>query len=969
MTMAALENLNAAQEQAVKHVNGPLLIVAGAGTGKTRVITSRILHLLLEEKAPSSSILALTFTEKATEEMIARVDEMMPLSYEEITIRTFHGFCDALLRERGMEIGIDPGFKLLSTAEQWLFLKNHLFAFELEYYRPLGNPYKFLHTLLGHFSRLKDEDILPETYVEHAQLVVDGAKDEVDREEGVKMLEVAKAYQTYQRLMSEQNLLDFGDLQFYALRLLEKRPSVLREYQGRFQYMMVDEFQDTNFAQNKLVMLLAAEHKNLVVVGDDDQAIYKWRGASLSNIQLFEQRFPEAKKVVLTENYRSTQQILNTAYGVVQNNNPYRLEHEANIDKKLVAKGSEPDGENVQVRHFEHYSQEVQFVVQKVQKLVSEGAAYRDMALLVRANQHAAPFIDAFQAVDIPFSVRDTQGLLRFEEIKDLVAVLRFLAQPQDDVAMFRVLSMPIFNIPMADVLDAVDKARKNGFNPLFYSLRKRLQIDEQTLPGMAEESPFEAVHKICNELLDFSRNHDVYRTLGQFLDLSGYVRALTAVETEENVEKIQHIAEFMELVKEFEGNAQERPIQAFLDYLNSLQEATGAIPSNTETDKDAVAILTVHGSKGLEFDHVFVPSLVQQRFPGTNRKEPIEIPPALLEEALPQEDMHVQEERRLFYVACTRARKTLTLSYSDLYEGKKKWKPSVFLAEVLEQESAELNEFVVEEEAARERVHGSLTRKTESESEMEQKLLTVPEIDVKQLSYSKLSAFQTCPLKYKFRYFFKIPTPQPHAANFGSSIHNTVNVFYAEIKEGKPVDLDRLKTLYEEHWIGGGYESKGHEAARKKMGLQVLERFYAKEEESNFKPPAFLERAFRLKLGGVVFSGRIDRIDRLDDGTYEVIDYKTGTSKRGVNLKKDLQLSLYALACKEIYHLPVSKLSLYYLEDVSKASTSRSEADLTAVKEELLEIVGEMKTSDLRPTPGFHCSFCEYRVLCHAAA
>ena len=969
--MTVTENLNRAQREAAEHTDGPLLIIAGAGTGKTRVITSRILHLMLDVKVPSSQILALTFTEKATEEMQARVDEMMPLSYEEITIKTFHGFCDAILRERGMEIGIDPGYSLLTPAQQWLMLKQNLFAFELDFYRPLGNPYKFLHTLLGHFSRLKDEDILPERYVEHAEKMIADAVDDVEKEEGQKMLEVAKAYATYQRLMAEQNCLDFGDLQFYALRLFEKRPSVLKEMQQRFRYIMVDEFQDTNLAQNKLVMMLANEHKNLVVVGDDDQAIYKWRGASLSNIRQFEERFPEAKKVVLTENYRSTQTILDTAYDVVQKNNPFRLEHEAQIDKKLIAKGYEDAGEPVEVHHFLHYSEEVKHVIEGINKAVADGASYKDVAILVRANQHAAPFIEAMKDAEIPFTVRDTQGLLRFEEIKDLVAVLRFLAKPQDDVAYFRMMSFPMFGIDMGTILEAIDGAKKAGFSPLFYYLQKSIKKNEQTLPGLEEESPFEEVLKLSQEVLEFSRNHDVYRTLGQFLDLSGYVRRLMAEEIDENAEKIQHIAEFLEMVKEFEADGQqERPALAFLEYLDSLQEALGAIPSTTEIERDAVSILSVHGSKGLEFGYVFVPTLVNHRFPGINRKDPLPIPEELIMEELPGDDLHINEERRLFYVACTRAKQRLFLSYSDAYEGKKKWKVSPFVLEALECASTrEIDHTENAEEATADRVHGSLTKHEEVETPMIKKILTVPEIDVRQLSYSKVAAFETCPLKYKFRYYFKIPTPQPHAANFGSSIHNTVNAFYEQRKGGKEVGLDGLKELYEEHWIGAGYESRGHEAARKKMGWETLQNFYTKEEEAGFKVPAFLERGFRLKLGNVVFSGRIDRIDQLEDGTYEVIDYKTGTSKRNINLKKDLQLSLYALACKEIFRIPISQLSLYYLEDASKASTERTEKDLAEVKAELLEVVEDMKTSDMKPTPGFHCGFCEYRVLCHAAA
>lgn len=973
MLSGTLEQLNKAQLDAVSQTEGPMLIVAGAGTGKTKVITSRILYLLLDKKVPSSQVLALTFTEKATEEMISRVDEAMPLSYEEVTIKTFHGFCELVLRERGMDIGIDPGYRLLTQPEQWLFLRTHLFSFELDYYRPLGNPNKFLHTLLGHFSRLKDEDIQPDAYIARAEMCLEKAEDDVAKEDATKMLEVAKAYQTYQQLMLENNCLDFGDLQFYALRLFEKRPSVLQEFQNRFQYILVDEFQDTNYAQNKLVTQLAAKHQNITVVGDDDQSIYKWRGASLSNIRSFEKLFPNAQKVVLTDNYRSVQNLLDVAYHVVQKNNPDRMEHEAHIDKRLIARTFTEPGVPVQVRHYSHYLDEVRDIVDTIGTLVKNGTSYRDIALLVRANQHAASFVDALKDADVPFTVRDTQGLLRFEEVKDLVAVLRFLARPHDDVAFFRLLSLPLFDIPMSLILDALDSARKTDYKPIFYYLQTSLKNkEEQTLPGMEEASPFNVAQQLFESLLDFSRSHSVHRVLGEFLDVSGYVRQLTKVDTYENGEKIQHISNFLEIAKDFGNDANERPIPAFLEYIDSLQEAMGAIPSTTNMDQDAVSIMTVHAAKGLEFDTVFVPSLVNQRFPSTRRSDPIEIPQSLLEEELPEKDMHLQEERRLFYVACTRAKKELILSYSDTYEGRKKWKPSPFIAEVLESDGAELIDHTQNAQNAQEsdvRVHGSLKLQESEKSPMVEKLSSIPELNVNQLSYSKIDAFKSCPLKYKFRYYFKIPTPQAHAANFGSSVHNTVNKFYEEVKAGSQPTLERLKELYEQCWIGTGYDGKGHEQARKKKGWEVMERFFAVEQEANFHVPAFLERPFRLKIGNIAFTGRIDRIDQLEDGTYEVVDYKTGTSKRNINLKKDLQLSLYALAAKEIFNIPVSTLSLYYLEDASKASTERSTEDLVAVKEELLELSAEMKHSDLAPTPGFHCGFCEYRVLCHAAA
>ncbi|MBU0667630.1 UvrD-helicase domain-containing protein [Patescibacteria group bacterium] len=961
-----LENLNPEQKEAVSQTEGPMLIVAGAGTGKTRVITARILHLLIDKKVPSSQILALTFTEKATNEMLERVDQGMPLSYEEVTIKTFHGFCDMILREKGMEIGIDPGFRLLNQADQWLLIKRNLFALDLNHYRPLGNPGKFIHVLLSHFSRLKDEDIKPDDYIRFAGQMLDKAGDDAEKENAGKMLEVANAYAAYQNLLIESNGLDFGDLQFYALRLLEKRPSVLRELRERYKYILVDEFQDTNFAQNKLVMLLAREHTNITVVGDDDQSIYKWRGASLSNILTFEKEFPQAKRVVLTQNYRSNQGILDSAYQSIQNNNPDRLEHRASISKRLVSRVlSEGADENpVEVRHFSDSQDEVKCVLDTISGLAKDGVAYSEMAILVRTNAHATAFVDALKDAGIPFTVRDTQGLLRFEEIKDLVALLRFLVRPQDDIAFFRLLGLPIFGIPMATVLQIVNEARNAHFTPIFYYLRDRIVNGTQSsLPGLEETSGLESVIRLCDNLLNFSRDHGAFRVIGEFLDESGYVKALTANDSFENEEKIQHIAQFLELARDLEADGGDNSLRVFLDYIDSLQEALGTIAAATTPENDAVSMLTVHSAKGLEFDYVFVPCLVKERFPSRPKRDPIEIPAALLPEDIPEKEMHLQEERRLFYVAATRARKRLFLSYSDSYEGNKKWKISPFLAELDDLACVRWTD------SLRDAVSGDLEKDDAIKDERAfDRCSMMPDVKIYQLSYSKLDTFNTCPLKYKFRYHYKIPSPSAHAANFGSSVHNTVNKFYEEVMAGAPPNSGRLKELFESNWIGIGYESRGHELARKKHGIEVMEKFFEKEKQHGFKAPAMLEKPFRLRIGDVIFMGRIDRIDKLPDGTYEVIDYKTGKAKSANDVKKDLQLSLYALACSDIFKIPVSALSLYFLEDAVKVSTTRPEENFDAIREDILQKVKSLRESDLAPTPGFHCGFCEFGILCHRA-
>jgi len=334
--------LNPEQLIAVTHGDGPLLIIAGAGTGKTKVITHRIAHLI-ENGVNPNQILALTFTEKAAGEMEERVDRLVPYGYSNVWISTFHSFGDRILRDNVLEIGLAPDFKVLSEAEKIIFLKEHLFELPLNYYRPLGNPIKYISAITGLISRLKDEDVGVEEYVTYA----DGLKKlvgetlVVSHREGTspsptaqgfgleQQDELAKTYAKYQELMAKHGYLDFGDQVVLPLKLFRARPHILKRYQEKFRYILVDEFQDTNFAQFQLVKLLSERHKNITVVGDDDQSIYKFRGAAISNVLGFQKIYPDAKLITLTKNYRSCQPILDSAYRLISHNNPDRLEVKA----------------------------------------------------------------------------------------------------------------------------------------------------------------------------------------------------------------------------------------------------------------------------------------------------------------------------------------------------------------------------------------------------------------------------------------------------------------------------------------------------------------------------------------------------------------------------------------------------------------------------------------------------------------
>ncbi len=936
-----MNELNSQQKSAVEHDQGPLLIVAGAGTGKTKVITSRIVELINSGKAGPEEILALTFTEKAANEMVERVDQSLPLGYEELMIKTFHAFSERILRESGLEIGLDPGFKLLPQVEQWFFFKKNLYKFELNYYRPLGNPNKFIYDLLSHFGKLKDELISPERYLEFANGIED--------EEGEKMREIANVYKQYQELLIANNYLDFADLTYLALELFEKRKSVLARYQEKFKYILVDEFQDTNFAQFDLVLKLSEKHRNVVVVGDDDQSIYKWRGASLSNILQFEEKFPDCKKIVLVENYRSTEKILKSSYGLIQNNNPDRLEIRSGLKKEL--KCNVKFDEEVEVHDFPNFVQESEFVAGKIKELhESKGIAYGEFAILVRSNNLAHNFIEELKYLQIPYQVRSPKGLIALPEIKDLIAVVKFLANPKDNIALLRILKMEIFAISMEDILLILNKGRKDY---LWNNLKVEGAEDNLTIPG--SEDPLTQVADLLKYLMEFSKNASVGLVFNEFLQKSRYLHHLIE---NEGFEAVENINQFARQVNRFEKETTDNSVLDFVNYLNLLEEANSTLNYESSPDKDAVQVLTVHGAKGLEFRCVFVVNAVNQRFPSTKRREVFELPEELTKEIYPEGDFHVQEERRLFYVAMTRAREHLYITYSHQYEGNKKWRASLFVDEVLNSGVARP---VAHEEDS------DAIQKLKEFKAPKVSLFKPKEVVSKRFSYTQLDTFGVCPLKYSYNYLYKVPVPPTHTFSFGSSVHGTLNDFYQNLKSGKEVSLKLMKELYEKNWIPNGYESVEHEQIRKEKGWEVLENFY-KSNSDPWASPAFLERPFNLKINDYYLTGRIDRIDKLPDGTYEVIDYKTGRLKDSIDIDKDLQLSIYALACKNVFKLNVSKLSLYYLEDNEKLSTTRNEKQLAELEDRILEVIEQIRKSDFAPTPAFHCNFCDFRLICPAA-
>lgn len=973
------KKLNKEQLEAVNFGQGPLLVIAGAGTGKTTVITERIKRIITDKNAAPSEILALTFTEKSAREMEERVDQAMPFGCVQMWITTFHAFCERVLRQEAVHIGLDPGFKLMTEAESVLFFRKKLFLFNLNYFRPLGNPKKFIAGILQHFARLKDEDVEPKQYLDWAKSQNLEEKLEIE-----KYLELANAYAKYEALKVNEGVMDFADLISNTLKLFRLRKNVLTQYQKQFKYFLIDEFQDTNFAQNQLAILLSSHNHNITVVGDDDQAIYRFRGAAVSNIIQFRDNFPDCKIVVLNKNYRSTSEILDTSYRLIQNNNPDRLEVKEKIDKKLTSE-RKIRGEKVEMIYTERVEDEAEAVATKIknQKLRikdTEGMEkynWFDFAILLRANNHADPFVRAFQRAGVPFQFLGPGMLFRQSEVKDLIAYLKLLNDFEDSVATFKVLSMPILNLAPRDIIAINSFAKRVGIS-VFEAIEAIIAIDENNnthwsnkenygrfIPFLSLETKngLKKVYQMIIRHLELSRKESAGQILYLFLEDSGLLKIMAGYKTVEEEKVVLNISKFFDKLKMFEIDHENADIASVLDWIDmSFELGESPLAANTDwTENDAVNILTVHSSKGLEFPVVYIVNLVSQRFPTTQRREQIPIPQELVKEILPEGDFHIEEERRIFYVALTRAKDSLTLSASSYYgEGKRDRKISQFMIESLGEEvKTKLENKSVKQLTLLE------WKKTE---------VTVP-VSVVQpityLSYSQIDSFSTCPLQYKYRYILKIPVPTSSAGSFGTSIHAALQKFYERAKLKEEVSEELLQKIYEDVWIPVGYGNREYEKKMKEKGKDMLSNFYKNSFDAKSLPKD-LEQIFKIRLTPLIkIGGKIDRVDITKEGKLEIIDYKTGKRPSGKDIQENLQMTVYALAATDegIYNKKPEDviLSFYFFDTLEKVSSTRTEEQLVEARKKLEAKASEIARSKFEPKTGPWCDFCDFRLICNA--
>lgn len=614
--MSIYDTLNEQQKEAVFHTEGPLLILAGAGSGKTRVLTHRIAYLIEERGVNPWNILAITFTNKAAGEMRERVDRLVGFGAESIWVSTFHSTCVRILRRYIDRIGFDTNFTIYDSDDQKSLMRDVCRVLDVD-----TKKYKE-RMFLSAISAAKDEMITPDEY-------------ELNAAGDFGKQKIAQVYREYERQLHANNALDFDDLLLKSVQLFQTQPDVLESYQERFRYIMVDEYQDTNTVQFKFVSLLAAKYQNLCVVGDDDQSIYKFRGANIRNILNFEQEFQNARVIKLEQNYRSTQNILNAANAVIQNNRGRK-------DKTLWTDNG--DGEKVHLRQFDTAYDEAEFVADDIRKNIENGGTYQDYAILYRTNAQSRMFEEKFVACNIPYKIVGGVNFYARREIKDLLCYLKTIDNGRDDLAVRRIINVPKRGIGLTTITRIQESAAAREIG--FYEALLGLDL----IPGVARAaSKLDSFVALIEYFKRRSDEVSITDLMNEIIEKTGYIENLEAEDKEDAQARIENIEELVSKIAAYEEQCAAEQVKPSLSQF--LEEvALVADIDSLEENPDYVVLMTLHSAKGLEFPHVYLVGMEDGLFPSYMT-------------ITSDNDEDLEEERRLCYVGITRAEQELTMT------------------------------------------------------------------------------------------------------------------------------------------------------------------------------------------------------------------------------------------------------------------------------------------------------------------
>lgn len=922
------------QLDAINHNDGPALVVAGAGTGKTAVITQRIARLILSGKAKPEQVLALTFTEKAAAEMQQRVDELLPYGYVDTQIMTFHALAERLLREFALDVGLSPEFQILNDIQQIVIMQEVLQKASFKYFSPQHHPFAFIAAIRQAISRLKDEGIDATEYQNRLKKV-----KSLDQEEFKSLNELGTIYSSYEKLCKQKSGLDFGDLLIKLQHLLKSRTKICLEITERYKYILVDEFQDTNPLQMEILHKLLTKSNNIMVVGDDDQAIYRFRGASVQNILNFRKIFPKSKLIVLKENFRSGQAILDAGYQLIQYNNPQRLEVSEKIDKELLAQ-TNPKA-SVRVTRFPNKLAEIDGVVESIQQLTKSGVEQKNIAILFRKNNQIKPYIQALQKNRLQYFVHQDVELFDQKSVKTMAALASSIADLHDSSALFQLL--------ISNFFDKIDKH-------IVVALAAASKRQNKSLYDYIIEFGEEREKEACQQLQQWQgliSDHTAGELVFVAIKQSGYLGRMLK-EAEDSAlaaQEIQYMTDFFKLIKQFELVALAPNLVELCLYLDEIKLSSADVMSEiSPLDMTGIQLMTIHRAKGLEFDYVFMPELTEQTFPTYRRAEQIRIPDEIIGS---KEGDHYQEERRLFYVGLTRAKQGIQLSFALDHGGKRHKNPSRFIIESAG-ESAIRDAASSEQSSIDEVIQSFAPIAKSGPSNLLGRLYKG---DWLYLSTNQVADYLRSPREFWLFHVLKLPKGPFHSLVYGSAIHAALEHFYKYQMNNKKVTAKDIIAVFEQAWQSEGFVSVEHEKALFETGKQALTKYYAKYRVDLQRPVA-IEQPFELQIPDLktVIVGRYDIVFKASNGV-EIRDFKTSRVKdqkaADKKAKESVQLGIYALSWEKLQQTPVFGTSLEFVEDLIIGSTPKIDNGKTlelikkavmGIKDQRFEEIGQSK-------------------------
>jgi len=936
------------QQAAVEHREGPCLVLAGPGSGKTRVIVERFLALVEEGLAPQHQ-LVLTYTVKAAAEMRDRAERVHGPFAADVPLTNFHSFARRVVREWGWLVGVPPTFRVPDQAEQWLHLDAVLAELRPRtLWNPL-RPHDLIDDLLRVFGAAKQELVTPQQYAGWAREALAECSDPAERSLLERQDECAQIYARLNDRYRAHALLDHDDCIQLCEELLREHAAARRAVAEPLGQVMVDEYQDTNYAQARLVETLVASHHNVLVVADDDQAIYKFRGASLANLQRFRRMYPEHRTVVLRRNYRSTRQIVTTCRAVIG-----AAAAESRITKELHA--ARGDGPHVELWEAPDERSEMLGIAGECRRLLDSGSVTRaaDIAVLFRQHGDMRAAMAAMQEAGVPYQVHGGRGYFQQPEVKDLLALLTLVDDPRDSQAMIRCLHLPAWRVSGRGRRALVELCEAHEL-PL-----ARMVADGATT-GELDDADAAAITRCVaavEELNALATHEDAREILFAALEASEYYRGI--IELPRDVERMQagaNLNKFGELLEAFADWTDDRRLGAALRYLAVLRDSGAADEvAPIEPIEDGILLMTCHAAKGLEWPLVFVPRCVESRWPGRGGfGARLTLPNELVPEEPPPGDGAIDEERRLFYVAATRAQDRLVFTRAGRYPRSfSDERLTPFLAAVREVEAQPVSRAV-------EYAPAPLRRRRRPDGMAAPSRLRCSVMDLRD--------FKACPRRFEYRRRYHMPVRESVHRWYGTLMHGVLQQAGTMRQSGEQVGGDELAALWLRAWDATPGPKGAHPELRQ-YGEEQLRR-YAQTPAWHGASITGVEQSFTLALDTAAeVVGRFDRVDAPYEGPPVVVDYKTGPPRDEQALRSDLQVRAYAVALARRAEVEEVAVELHHLQTAESTRLVFGARDLQRFTNHLsvstAELARAWRDGEFPPRPSaWQCRRCDYRTVC----